>query len=124
MSRFISMITNGRYRESRSDQEGQLFLEVPECEELPVGRLSSGTIDQVYFSMRLAALALMEKEKQTVPLFLDEPFLQYDEERTLQAFRLLKEASTHRQVFFMTSRRREVELAREVWVDELNVIEL
>jgi len=125
MSRYVSMITNGRYRSIRSDQEGQLFLEVPECEELmPVSRLSSGTIDQVYFSMRLAALALMEKEKETVPLFLDEPFMQYDEERTMEAFRLLREASANRQVFFMTSRRREVELAREIWGDELNVIEL
>jgi len=125
MGRLISMITNGRYQSIRSDQEGQLFLEVPECEEImPVGRLSSGTIDQVYFSMRLAALSLIENGKETVPLFLDEPFLQYDEDRTIQAFRLLKEASAHRQVFFMTSRRREVELAREVWGDELNVIEL
>lgn len=125
MGRFISMITNGRYRSVKTDPEGQVYLEVPECEELmPVGRLSSGTIDQVYFSMRLATIALMEKGRETIPLFLDEPFLQYDEERTVQAFRLLKEASEGRQVFFMTSKRREVELARQVWGNAIRVIEL
>ena len=125
MSRFISMITGGRYQSIKTDPEGRLYLEVPECEELvPVARLSSGTIDQVYLSMRLAALALMERGKETIPLFLDEPFLQYDEERTLKAFKLLREASANRQVFFMTSRRREVELAKEIWGDELNLIEL
>jgi len=125
MSRFISMITGGRYQSIKTDPEGRLYLEVPECEELvPVARLSSGTIDQVYLSMRLAALALMERGKETIPLFLDEPFLQYDDERTLKAFKLLREASANRQVFFMTSRRREVELAKEIWGDELNLIEL
>lgn len=125
MSRFISIITNGRYQSIKTGPEGQLYLEVPECEELvPVSRLSSGTIDQVYFSMRLAALTLMERGKETLPLFLDEPFLQYDEDRTLQAFRLLREASANRQVFFMTSRRRELELARELWGHSLNVIRL
>lgn len=125
MGRFLSIITNGRYQRIRTDPEGRVYLEVPEFEELiPVERLSSGTIDQVYFSMRLAALALLERGKETIPLFLDEPFLQYDEERTLQAFRLLKEASANRQVFFMTSRRREVELARELWGDALNVLQL
>lgn len=125
MGRYLSLITHGRYHRIKTDPEGRLYLEVPECEELvPVSRLSSGTIDQVYFSMRLAALALMERGGETIPLFLDEPFLQYDEERTLQAFKLLREASADRQVFFMTSRRRELELARELWGDALNVIEL
>jgi len=125
MSRFLSVITNGRYQHIRTDPEGRLYLEVPECEELvPVERLSSGTIDQVYFSMRLAALALLERGKETLPLFLDEPFLQYDEDRIRQAFRLMKEASANRQVFFMTSRKRELELARELWGDALNVIQL
>jgi len=125
MSRFLSMITGGRYGSIKTDPDGHVYLEVPECEELvPAGRLSSGTIDQVYFSMRLAAVSMMEKGKETIPLFLDEPFLQYDEGRALQAFRLLKEASENRQVFFMTSKRREAELAKQVWGEKLNLIEL
>jgi hypothetical protein len=40
------------------------------------------------------------------------------------AFKLLREASANRQVFFMTSHSREVELAKEIWSDGLNLIEL
>ena len=43
--------------------------------------------------MRLAAVALIEKGRELLPLFLDEPFSQYDEERVKNAFELLKEVS-------------------------------
>ena len=125
MSRLIAQITEGRYNSIKTDANFRLHLEVPESEELmPISRLSGGTIDQVYLAMRLSAVTLMERGKETIPIFLDEPFSQYDEERAERALLLLKETSINRQVFFLTCRHREMELAQNIWGDNLNLIRL
>lgn len=125
MSRMIKIITSGRYSRITTNDELRINLEVPETEELiPVSRLSGGTIDQVYLSMRLAAVSLLERGREKLPLFLDEPFSQYDEERVIKAFELLKDMSVERQIFFFTCREREYELARAVFGDKLNRIRL
>ena len=36
----------------------------------------------MYFALRLATVMLVEKDGEILPLFLDEPFVQYDEDRT------------------------------------------
>jgi uncharacterized protein YhaN len=125
MSRMINILTLGRYHKISTNDELSINLEVPETEELiPVNRLSAGTIDQVYLCMRLSAVTLIEKERETLPLFLDEPFSQYDEERLKNAFKLLKEISANRQVFFFTCREREYEIAASVFGDSMNRIRI
>lgn len=125
MSRMVEIITSGRYSKVSTNDELRINLEVPETEELiPVSRLSGGTIDQVYLCMRLAAVRLMERGREKLPLFLDEPFSQYDEERVKKAFELLKDVSNERQIFFFTCREREYELACEAFGDKLNRIRL
>ena len=74
--------------------------------------------------MRLAAVTLIEKDRELLPLFLDEPFSQYDEDRVKNAFELLKEVSKKRQVFFFTCREREYEIAASVFEDNMNRIRL
>lgn len=125
MSRMIDIVTLGRYSKITTNDELKINLEVPETEDLiPVSRLSGGTIDQVYLSMRLAAVSLMDRGREKLPLFLDEPFSQYDEERVKNAFELLKDISKERQVFFFTCREREYELACAAFGDNLNRIRL
>jgi len=125
MSRYMSRLSSDRYRKVLANDKLQVNLEVPETDELVlVNRLSGGTIDQVYFSMRMAAVSLMEKGKEKLPIFLDEPFSQYDENRVKKAFELLKDISEDRQVFFFTCRKREFELAREVFGEKMHRIRL
>lgn len=125
MSRMVEVITSGRYSNISTNDKLRINLEVPETEELiPVSRLSGGTIDQVYLSMRLAAVSLMERGREKLPLFLDEPFSQYDEERVKKAFELLKNISNERQIFFFTCREREYELALAAFGSKLNRIRL
>lgn len=125
MSQIMGHLTFDRYSKVSANDKLQLNLEVPETYELiPVSRLSGGTIDQVYFSMRIAAIRLLEKGRETLPIFLDEPFAQYDENRTRKAFELLKEISGERQIFFFTCREREFELAKEVFGAEINRVRL
>ncbi len=125
MSRMMNVLSAGRYNKISTNDELSINLEAPETDELiPVNRLSAGTIDQVYLCMRLAAVTLIEKGRELLPLFLDEPFSQYDEERVKNAFELLKEVSMKRQVFFFTCREREYEIAASVFGDSMNRIRL
>lgn len=125
MGRLAAIITDGRYSAVRIDPDSGLLLETPESEELmPVGCLSAGAIDQIYFAMRLSAVALIERGRETIPLFLDEPFSQYDQERARRAMLLLAEESKRRQVFLFTCSLRELELAQEILGEDLNIIEL
>jgi uncharacterized protein YhaN len=74
--------------------------------ELDRLRLSSGTRDQLYLALRLAACTvLLDSGEETVPLILDDPFLTYDEERTACAMRLLQQLSQERQIILLTCRR-------------------
>ncbi|AGC69428.1 SMC domain-containing protein [Thermoclostridium stercorarium subsp. stercorarium DSM 8532] len=126
MGEILDKITGGRYKEVMADDSLKLNIQPPGVAEKVVPeQLSSGTADQVYFALRLATVRLMEKDGETLPLFLDDPFVQYDEERTKNAFKLLCEESGRRQIILFTCRKRELELAREVFGDKgINIVNL
>lgn len=115
LNSYLSVITGGLYDNVMADDNLNLNVLPGEATEriLPE-QLSSGTIDQVYMALRLAVVRLIEKDSETVPLFFDEPFSQYDEERTENALRLLIKESRHRQIFIFTCKTREVELAKKM----------
>jgi len=126
LSRYLTTITGGVYDNAAADDNLALnILPDEHMERLLPEQLSSGTIDQVYLALRFASVKMIEKESETIPLFFDEPFSQYDEERTKNALRLLIDESSHRQIFLYTCKMREVELARELDKDGIvNIINL
>ena len=115
----ISHLTSGRYTDVRVDHvDQQLCLSVltPEEDRLrPVAALSRGTLDQFYFALRLAVAELLAGSGESIPLLLDDTFVQVDDRRTEAALGfLLAECRRGRQVLLFTCHRREVELARRV----------
>lgn len=125
MNRMAGTITGHEGMRVTANDALQIQLEVPECEEIiPLGLASSGTIDQVYLSMRLASVSLLEKDKERLPLFLDEPFAQYDEDRAARALELIRDFAASRQVFLFTCREREVELAARIFGEAMQIIRL
>lgn len=81
--------------------------------------LSHGSMEQLYFSLRLA-MAELVYEGVRVPLFLDEAFSSYDEERLKSVLRYLKKVSDRYQIFIFTCHRREIEILG----NEANILEL
>ncbi|MDO4731420.1 MAG: AAA family ATPase [Clostridia bacterium] len=67
--------------------------------------LSNGTVDQVYFALRVALSQLMEENNETLPLILDDVFLQYDDERATTAIKFLDEHSKNCQIILFTCRK-------------------
>lgn len=69
-------------------------------------RLSTGTRDQLYLALRLAVCkVLLDKTDESVPLILDDPFVNYDDQRVACGMKLLREIAHERQVILLTCRR-------------------
>jgi uncharacterized protein YhaN len=65
--------------------------------------IGSGGVDQCYLALRLGLVDLLCRGRRP-PLFLDDPFLAYDEGRAAAALRLLREQGRERQIFLLTCR--------------------
>jgi len=113
MSDIISSITSGRYKEIRADDN--LFLNTISPETLGVTSaelLSCGTVDQIYFALRVAMAELITNGEK-LPIIMDEAFAFYDDVRSMEAFRLLDKLSSDRQILLFTCKSREIEMAKE-----------
>ena len=73
--------------------------------------LSTGSLEQLYLSLRLAMAEIMFPEGK-VPLFLDEPFVSYDQERLERVLRYLLSKKDRYQIFLFTCHEREMEFLR------------
>lgn len=91
--------------------------------------LSEGTLDQVYFALRLAAVQELHRQrvaagKPAVPLVLDDVLMAFDIERTREALALLSDLAQDMQVIVFTHHAHVADQARrlsDVHVTELPV---
>ena len=105
-SEILSEITGGRYQEVLMDEA--LHMSVNTGERIvSIERLSRGTLEQIYFALRMAAGELFCKE-EPFPVILDDVFGMYDEERLAAALRWLHKEN--RQVIISTCHKREMEI--------------
>lgn len=125
MSRIINVISGGKYFDLRADDNLNLKVIAPETQDVTSAMmLSGGTIDQIYLALRLATANLISGGKEKLPVIMDESFAHYDDDRTGEAFRFLHRMACDRQIIIFTCKRREVDIAREVCDDYLNVINI
>lgn len=103
----ISKISNNRYSNiTLTDTEG-LKVELSSGNYISATRLSVGTIDQMYLSLRLSAL--QEVTTETMPIILDEAFAYFDNERLENILRYLDTNFKENQIIIFTCSNREVE---------------
>lgn len=75
--------------------------------------LSDGTRDQLYLSLRLAALVHHAGRAESMPLVVDDVLLTFDDARAAATLGLMGELAERAQILFFTHHARLVELARE-----------
>ncbi|MDF2524063.1 MAG: hypothetical protein K0R31_1704, partial [Clostridiales bacterium] len=125
MSSIIGKITGGKYQDLRADDSLSLKVLVPDTGDIVTSSiLSGGTIDQLYLALRISMDRLIAARGESLPFIMDEILAQYDDERALMALDYLKEISKDRQILFFTCKKREVELANEIYGNSLNLISL
>lgn len=117
----ISNISNNRYKKVVFNDADGLKVEIDNGNYIPASRLSIGTIDQMYISLRLSALN--EISEETLPIILDETFAYFDNERLMNILRYLKLNFPMYQIIIFTCSNREKE-ALDALKIEYNVINL
>ena len=105
LSENIKTITKGKYCKLNFNDEQGLIVELENGNYIPAERLSIGTIDQLYLSLRLAMLDEISNEK--VPIILDEAFAYYDSERLKNILLYLVKEFNDRQIIILTCTERE-----------------
>lgn len=108
-SEIFSQITEKKYKQIKIDENLDISV-YSENKWIGVPRLSRGTQEQLYFSLRMAALQLLYEEP--LPVVFDDAFAFYDEKRLKTTLKWLWEQP--RQVIIFSCQRREKELAERM----------
>lgn len=120
-SQYITGITGGIYDSMSIDENLNVFLNT-KTRLVPLENVSSGTMDQVYLALRLAAAKLLQGSGSGFPLIFDDSFTQYDDERLKTALEWLASAYGG-QIIIFTCHRREAQMLRARQV-EFQLIEM
>ena len=87
-SDLIHGITGGIYSSMSIDENLNVFMNT-KTKLVPVEQVSSGTMDQVYLALRLAAAKLIQNGSEKMPMVFDDSFVLYDDNRLETALKWL-----------------------------------
>ncbi|NNN13512.1 MAG: AAA family ATPase [Acidimicrobiaceae bacterium] len=116
-SEIFARVTIGKYAgiETDIDDKNRLVIlaKASNGNSLGVGTLSTGTRDQLYLSLRLAALENYAVGTRNLPLLLDDLFVHFDDERTKAGLAVIEEMCSRLQVILFTHHGQVVNQARD-----------
>lgn len=121
LSKNISTITNGKYNNILFNDEVGLIVELEDGNYVPASKLSVGTIDQLYLSLRLSMVE--ELSEENMPIILDETFAYYDTERLENILKYINEKFKNHQIIIFTCTNREEKILENANIN-FNKIEL
>ena len=121
LSGIIKEISKGKYKNVKFiDGEG-IVVELEDGEYVNSNKLSMGTIDQLYLSLRIAVMKEISNER--LPIILDETFVYYDKDRLTNILKYLNELSYDNQIIILTCSNREKEILEKYNI-EFNYIKM
>ena len=121
LSENANKISGGKYKNIRINDTEGIIVEKEDGEYIEAQRLSVGTIDQLYISLRFASMN--EVSKENMPIILDESFAYYDTNRLKNILNYLKEEFNDKQIIIFTCTNREKEILNELNIN-YNIIQL
>lgn len=121
LSETIKKVTEEKYLKVRLNDDTGLVVELENGNYVPVSRLSIGTIDQLYLSLRLAMVEELSEEK--MPIILDEAFTYYDEERLKNILDYMAKRFENHQIIIFTCTNREKDLLKQLNI-QFNTIQM
>jgi len=130
-SELFRQLTLGSFKGLLVDDDGEKAV-IKGCrasgdlgvDEIPVEAMSDGTRDQLYLSLRVAALELHLAKGEPLPFLADDLFVNWDNERARAGLRVLAELSRHTQVLFLTHHKHLLTLAEEASGERCSVHEI
>ena len=119
LSNTIYEISNGKYKNVKIT-DNDIVVEVENGKYIPIDLLSTGTIDQLYFSLRMAILKEVSEEE--LPIFLDEAFVFYDKNRLINTINYLSK-NLNKQIIIFSCTERELNILNNLNI-KYNLIKL
>lgn len=126
-SKIFSILTLGSFQTLEIDFDGnipQLMGRRPDGNYVDFDGLSDGTGDQLFLSLRLAAVEMQLQHAQPLPFIADDLFINYDDDRAAQGFKALGELAMKSQVIYFTHHEHLVDVAHGAIGEQLNVTRL
>ncbi len=110
-SEIFSGLTGGKYSKASVSKSFDISVQSADAfGSKETDYLSSGALSQAFLSLRIAVANLIAGEKP-LPIFLDDPFVMYDDERQEYGNNYLKNYSENGQVLLFTCREEELNSA-------------
>jgi uncharacterized protein YhaN len=104
-SELFATITGGRFAKVATDFDEDMTILVgirPSGRRETVGNLSSGTRDQLFLALRLAAIESHVTRQEPMPVVVDDIVINFDDASASATFQVLAELSKKTQVLFFT----------------------
>ena len=120
ISSIINEVSKGKYSRVEINDDN-IMVETEYGEMVPINLLSTGTIDQIFLSLRLSVLD--EITSETLPVFFDETFAFFDDDRLENIINYLREYHKSRQICIFTCSKREIDILENMGV-EYNLIKM
>ena len=118
----FSRLTNGKYGNVGVSKSLDITVEDKNIFGMrQVEYLSTGTVDQAVLSLRLAICELIGKNGKT-PVMLDDALSNYDDKRTLEALKFLKEFSENNQILLFTCHKSVADMAEQIGITPKNLL--
>lgn len=111
----IGSVSSNKYDVIKVSDEDGLIVQIDNGNYVPVDRLSIGTIDQMYLSLRLSSLK--EIAIENMPIILDEAFAYFDNERLKNILEYLAKEYSNHQILIFTCSNREKEVLQSLKID-------
>lgn len=110
-SEILKEITGGKYSMLMIDDKLKMHLYTGE-KKISIEQLSRGTIDQIYFALRMAASEILLEEE--FPVVLDDTFVYYDDVRLENTLNWL--VKNKQQIIIFTCQKREEQILKKLGV--------
>ena len=110
VGQILQGITAGRHGEVKVAENYRISLKDQHDSIRDLQFFSNGTLDQVYFALRLGIIDLAYNKERKLPLLLDDAFTQYDDQRLAATLNYLLAYAKEHQVLLFTCHRREAEI--------------
>ena len=117
-SEIFHQLTLGKYEKltiEYDEKDEAKIMGVRNKDELvDVSGMSDGTTDQLFLSLRIAAIEKYASENDPIPFIVDDILVHFDDERSKETLKVLLELSKKTQIIFFTHHYRIVELLEQI----------
>ena len=114
-SEIFSVLTDNRYEKVSVSKNFDLsFTDNKSFGKKESSFLSGGCEDQLYLSLRLALSEMICDQKESLPIFMDDPMYSFDDSRAFATLEFLKEYSENKQIAMFTCHSAFADMAREL----------